>query len=141
MKYHAGCFNTTGFQTGYEEDPQSHLAEVRGKSRGASIHGCGGVLQDNHRSVAFAKLLEMVSRGYTLAKAADSQMPVDILVEQQELIHINDAAGFWQTQKCLKCPVCSHDDAFLTREYNRNINVALQNALDAWSGASKSLML
>ena len=95
----------------------------------------------NHRSVAFAKLLEMVSRGYTLAEAAESQMPVDILVEQQELIHINDAAGFWQTQKCLKCPVCSHDDAFLTREYNRNINVALQNALDAWSGASKSLML
>ena len=90
----------------------------------------------NHRSVAFAKLLEMVSRGYTLAEAADSQMPVDILVEQQELIHLNEAARFWQYQKCLKCSVCSHDDAFLTADHEKNIRIAFGNAMDAWKGTS-----
>ena len=73
--------------------------------------------EGNHRSVAFAKLLEMVSHAYSIQEAAESQMPVDILVEQQELYHINEAADVWQAPRMcnilLLAILCYTDLSFL----------------------------
>ena len=87
----------------------------------------------NHRSVAFAKLLQIIALNYTTSEARLSQMPIDVVVNDMEICHVTEAAGFWAKERCNMCSTCRH--AHLTSMELRNVQNARDLAMTAWRQA------
>eukprot|EP00438_Fugacium_kawagutii_P024590 Skav200058 [mRNA] locus=scaffold838:196:1710:- [translate_table: standard] len=86
----------------------------------------------NHRSVAAAKLLQMVTNAYARGEAAASQMPIDIEVKETEVIHMGELGRMW-SQKCDNCQLCRH--VRLDSAQRLMVQNALHQAMAAWRSA------
>ena len=75
--------------------PVPVCVEPQGFSRCDSVAYCRG---GNHRSVAFAYLLQHVLIAQTLVSCAST-----------DVICLTDLAGQWSGRKCGRCSVCRHD--------------------------------